>query len=301
MDIICITVAPAFIAAGIFLTLNPLSVSLQPCFRRLISFQRHPSGEKIRALCPQWYTRIFIACSLVSILVQTVGSCLSINSKLTEASNTIRLTGIAFQVLTLLMFGFLAIEPYVNYSKQNSHSFYFIITHINRTLMKSMIAIAGAYTAILIRSVYHVVEMAARLRNRIMRNEASFIMLDSLMRVVACVVLVIWHPWVIFIGAKTGLRVEDGAEGGNESMVEAENGNGVTPMLMDERVIMGEAGSQNAIAEETRNKDPPMSMEGRNIVSGAKSGNVSASGTRSGGPPTMLMQEEVVPGGRERV
>ncbi|ERF75878.1 hypothetical protein EPUS_01244 [Endocarpon pusillum Z07020] len=58
MQIICLTLAPAFIAAGIYLTLKHVVI----CF-----------GEEHSYLKPRYYTWLFIFCDLVSLTLQGAG------------------------------------------------------------------------------------------------------------------------------------------------------------------------------------------------------------------------------------
>ena len=58
MQIVCLTIAPAFLAAGIYLTLS----------RIVITFG--PENSHIKPLS---YPRIFIPCDIVSLLLQAIG------------------------------------------------------------------------------------------------------------------------------------------------------------------------------------------------------------------------------------
>ncbi|RDW58671.1 hypothetical protein BP6252_13147 [Coleophoma cylindrospora] len=216
INIVCLTVAPAFMAAGVYLTLKHLVIILGPEHSRF---------------APKWYTRIFIFCDIVSILIQTAGSTLSTKGNLVDTANGIMEAGIATQVLTLLIFGGLAAEFYLRYKKAATTSAFqsqtqtlayqqqanegIPSTHIiaNIGLEKRVTAVVISYFAILIRCIYRIAEMAGGWRNPVMQNQVVFVVLDGVMCVIGCVVLNIFHPGAIFQKSKILMangRVPDG-------------------------------------------------------------------------------------------
>ncbi|RDW57799.1 hypothetical protein BP5796_12600 [Coleophoma crateriformis] len=216
INLVCLTVAPAFMAAGIYLTLKYLVMILGPEHSRF---------------APKWYTRIFIFCDIVSILIQTAGSTLSTKENLVNTANGIMEAGIATQVLTLLIFGGLAAEFYLRYKKAATTSaFQFQSqtlayqqqadgavppTHIvaDNRLKKAVTAVVIAYFTILIRCIYRIAEMAGGWRNPVMQNQVVFVVLDGVMCVIGCVVLNIFHPGAIFQKSKILGWVTDGNMG----------------------------------------------------------------------------------------
>ncbi|KAF5568031.1 rta1 domain-containing protein [Fusarium phyllophilum] len=97
MQIICLIIAPSFIAAGIYLTMKHFIQSNNPEY----SF-----------LKPQLYTWIFIGCDVGSILLQAAGggiagSAGSENQHLLDIGNNVMIAGIAFQVVTMVICGVL--------------------------------------------------------------------------------------------------------------------------------------------------------------------------------------------------
>jgi hypothetical protein len=55
-----------------------------------------------------------------------------------------------------------------------------------------------AYLAVLIRCIYRIRDMAGRLGNSIMQNQAAFMVFEGAMCAIACVVLNVFHPGEIF-------------------------------------------------------------------------------------------------------
>ncbi|TGZ77640.1 hypothetical protein EX30DRAFT_343871 [Ascodesmis nigricans] len=99
IQIICLTLAPAFFAAGIYLSLS----------RIVIIFGPHLSRIK-----PKNYTRLFVACDIVSLVLQGAGGGIaSVDSQAyrsPQKGTNIMVAGLAFQVFTLALFISLCVE-----------------------------------------------------------------------------------------------------------------------------------------------------------------------------------------------
>ena len=59
-------------------------------------------------------------------------------------------------------------------------------------------AMTGAYALLLIRCIYRIAEMAGGWGNHIMQDEPSFIVLESFMVMIACVLLAAFAPGIFF-------------------------------------------------------------------------------------------------------
>ncbi|EOD47632.1 putative rta1 domain protein [Neofusicoccum parvum UCRNP2] len=92
LEIVCLTTAPAFLAAGIYLTLKHL----------VLAFGPHLSLIRPPAL----YTWLFVACDVVSIALQAGGSALAARQDVATIETAVNLivAGMAFQVATLGIF-----------------------------------------------------------------------------------------------------------------------------------------------------------------------------------------------------
>ena len=90
IEIICLILAPSFLAAGIYLTLKHLILVMGP--------------EKSR-LRPDLYTWIFISCDVFSFALQGIGGGVAASNKtsLLSIGNDLMITGIAFQVVTMFL------------------------------------------------------------------------------------------------------------------------------------------------------------------------------------------------------
>jgi hypothetical protein len=98
-NLLCLTVAPAFLSASIYL-----------CLGRLVSVY----GEEISRLKPRSYTLIFVFCDIVSIVLQVSGGAIAGNAGDNYKDESahrqrmkgvhIMLAGLAYQVFSLALF-----------------------------------------------------------------------------------------------------------------------------------------------------------------------------------------------------
>ncbi|KAL0937605.1 parasitic phase-specific protein psp-1 [Colletotrichum truncatum] len=93
MQICCLTIGPTFFAAAIYF-----------CLCRVVKV----FGASNSRIAPEWYTRIFIPCDLISLILQaaggTVASVANHNGESTDKGDKVMIAGLCFQVFTLLIF-----------------------------------------------------------------------------------------------------------------------------------------------------------------------------------------------------
>ncbi|KAJ6113632.1 RTA1 domain protein, partial [Penicillium sp. IBT 18751x] len=187
VQIVCLIVAPSFIAAGIYWSLKHIVLYLGP--------------EKSR-LPPRFYPRIFIGCDIASILIQAAGGGIAVsasdndNEKL-DAGNNLMIAGIAFQVATMAICGLLGADfAFRVYREGRSPRFEEKESKKEALLFKSFCAgEVFAYITVLIRCIYRLPEMAEGWANPLMRNETEFMILDGVMVALAVVALTVLHPY----------------------------------------------------------------------------------------------------------
>ncbi|EON66041.1 hypothetical protein W97_05284 [Coniosporium apollinis CBS 100218] len=170
LQICLLTFAPAFLAAGVYLCLKHL----------VITFGAHISRIK-----PAWYTYIFISCDVLSLALQGAGGGLASAAtgpgSLMNTGNNLMMAGLSFQVFTLLAFATLVTEYFVRVWRHR-----YELNPRTEELRRSrkfrwfLGALVTAYVAILFRCIYRIAEMAGGWGNPIMRDETTFIVLDSL-------------------------------------------------------------------------------------------------------------------------
>ncbi|KAJ5730640.1 uncharacterized protein N7483_005148 [Penicillium malachiteum] len=93
LQIVCLVLAPTFVAAGVYLTLKHIVLNL---------------GPEHSKLNPRLFTWIFISCDIGSLILQAAGGGVAAaagntNQALLRAGDDIIIAGIAFQVLTIRM------------------------------------------------------------------------------------------------------------------------------------------------------------------------------------------------------
>ncbi|KAH7348935.1 RTA1 like protein-domain-containing protein [Rhexocercosporidium sp. MPI-PUGE-AT-0058] len=200
IQLICITVAPAFIAAGIYLTLKHLIIV---------------HGSQFSRLAPKWYTWIFIASDITSIIIQSIGAAIAANGSSTTTGNNIIMAGLASQVFTLLIFGLMAFDVWARIRKHTGEFNESASAMRESRRFKILIgAIVVAYAAVLIRFVYRIAEMAGGWSNAIMQDQPSFIVLESVMMGIVVVALNVGHPGSMFVQARkvVGKSATEGSE-----------------------------------------------------------------------------------------
>ena len=150
IQICCLTIAPAFLAAGIYLSLA-----------RLVTIY----GADISRIKPQRYTQFFVACDFVSLVLQGAGggiaSVSSQNHEDPALGTNVMLAGLASQVLTLSIFMILCAE-YAWRVRTSGRKLDPMHAHLrsSRRFKGFMIALAVATICIMIRSIYRLIELS---------------------------------------------------------------------------------------------------------------------------------------------
>lgn len=110
LQIVCIVLAPTFVAAGVYLTLKHIVLNLGPEHSRLK---------------PRLFTWIFISCDIGSLILQAAGGGVAAaagntNQYLLKAGDDIIIAGIAFQVVTMSVCGLLALDFFWRFSRRGN-------------------------------------------------------------------------------------------------------------------------------------------------------------------------------------
>lgn len=233
LQFVSLTIAPAFIMAGVYFTFAQL----------VVVYGRHYSVLK-----PMWYTYLFISFDVISLVIQAIGGGMASQAQAQQkngkAGTNVMIAGIAFQVVSMtvflsLWFEFLnrvffhdvkridssnslnkrsignffkflfngknadsykrnTLEPYYN-PKFNS-------IRVRKLLNFYPLAITIASIAIYIRCIYRVVELAQGWTGYLITHEVFLMTLDALMISIAGLIFVPFHPYFVF-GAKNILNV----------------------------------------------------------------------------------------------
>lgn len=215
--LICLTIAPVFLTAAIYLTLS-----------RLIALY-NPSASRLR---PRTIALFFMTSDFLSLVLQAIGGAIADTATEEDAKqsgiNTM-IAGLFLQVVSLILFLSYCLDfairlrgshPPVPVPEKQAVR--------NTTLFKVFLAsLLLATVAILIRSIFRVAELWEGFSGKLWNDEVDFMILDGAMVGLACLLLCIWHPgpafgqqwgaadWSLRKGGRAkeeALRVEDAGE-----------------------------------------------------------------------------------------
>lgn len=188
IQICCLIISPAFIAAGIYLSLKHIVISF---------------GQEWSRLRPAWYTYIFIAGDILSLVLQGAGGGIAATadngSSLLDVGTNMMIAGVVFQVVILAIFAYFLAEYTLRTYRRRDQLSSESIALLHKTSFRCfMFAIIVAYLGIFIRCVYRIPELTGGWRSELMRNETEFIVLEGVMIVLSVLVLTIFHPGLCF-------------------------------------------------------------------------------------------------------
>lgn len=191
MQICCLTIGPAFLAAGIYLSL------------RKIVYAFGADNSRIR---PEMYTRIFIPCDLVSLVLQAIGgamaSILSTNGKDTTPGDNIMIAGLVSQVVTMFVFILLAGDfAWRTWSRRRRLGAVALdqtpaLAEARRSPMFRgfLVALALAFVCIFWRCVFRIAELSEGWTGPLMARQDLFIAFEGVMIAIAVLALNVFHP-----------------------------------------------------------------------------------------------------------
>lgn len=207
IQIICLTIAPAFLAAGIYL-----------CLSRIVS----TFGIENSRIKPLSYPRIFIPCDIASLVLQALGGGIA-SAKTHQhedptVGNNIMIAGLVFQVVTLLIFITLALDFTIRTISRFHKLGQDALDPRHAKLRGSLrfkgflAALSFATLCIFTRCVYRVAELSEGWNGHLIKTQKYFIALEGAVIVAAVLSLNIFHPGICFKGAFEA-RTEPNQEG----------------------------------------------------------------------------------------
>ncbi|KAK0658937.1 RTA1 like protein-domain-containing protein [Cercophora samala] len=195
VQIVCLTIGPAFLAAGIY-----------TCLAKVVSVY----GEESSRLPASWYTRIFIPCDVVSLVLQASGGGIAAASDdidLLNMGNNIMIAGLSFQVFILVVFLVVSGEFLLrvrNRKKTYGPDAGFEQGEPAKTIRQGfmfkamIIALAVSTVAIFWRSCFRVAELSEGWNGPLMARDDLFIAFESVMILIAVAVLNVFNPCMVF-------------------------------------------------------------------------------------------------------
>ncbi|RFU36250.1 hypothetical protein B7463_g106, partial [Scytalidium lignicola] len=209
IQIVCLTTAPAFYSAGLYLCLSRIVIAY---------------GEGISRVNPVWYTRFFITCDIISLSLQGAGGGVaSAATKPTtmDLGNHLMLAGLIIQIVSLLFFATACIDFALRVRRYPSWKTATYSKLRESTRFRGFLwALAISFITIFIRCVYRVIELGKGWDNSLMREEIPFIVLESCMIIIAVFVLIFFHPGFGFQNKFNDLKYHPvpGVEAGKEGV-----------------------------------------------------------------------------------
>jgi hypothetical protein len=170
-QICCLIIAPAFNCAAIYLILKHVALTF---------------GSEWSLVKPRFYTYIFIAFDLLSLILQGAGGGIASTANdedQQKLGDNLMMAGIAWQVAALSIFavvaGLYAWRRWQATKKGHALSPAAAATLQNTKFRLFIFGAAIAWLTIFTRCVYRIIEMAGGWRNPIMQDQASFIALEG--------------------------------------------------------------------------------------------------------------------------
>ena len=193
IQICCLTVAPALLAAGIYLTLSRIVTTF---------------GRENSRIPGRWYPGIFIPCDILALALQSAGGGIASNADDDEAAanlgKNIMIAGLVAQVVTMAIFILFAVDFAIRTWRRNrtlgDDALDPRYAHLrSSSLFRGfLIALSISTLGIFTRCVFRVAELSDGWDGSLLSNESLFIALEGVMIVISVLVLNLFHPGVCF-------------------------------------------------------------------------------------------------------
>ncbi|OJD14575.1 hypothetical protein AJ78_05093 [Emergomyces pasteurianus Ep9510] len=202
-QICCLTLAPAFLAAGIYF-----------CLSRIVT----TFGRDNSRIPAAWYPRIFIPCDILALALQGAGGGLASSADPGTAGadlgTDLMIAGVVWQVVILFVFILLAVDFAIRTLRRlrsvgtEALDAKYITLRSSFAFRGFLVALSLATFFIFIRCVYRIAELSGGWDGPLLRDEPLFIGLEGVMIALAVVVLNAFHPGRCFGNAADIVGVE---------------------------------------------------------------------------------------------
>ncbi|KAK6454528.1 putative transporter or flippase transmembrane protein [Scheffersomyces xylosifermentans] len=247
VQLICLTIAPAFIMAGIYFLFGQLAVL---------------HGREFSILKPMWYSYLFIGCDILALLIQSAGGAIASiadDKKTSDIGTDVTIAGIAIQVLAMSVFlvfwfNFLhrvffkkrkvigielkninstpkftraTIQNFLIFLLNGRSARQYKVDYLDQHYNQKYVSIRArklfswfplvmtiSVIVIYIRCVYRLAELAQGYRGYLITHEVYLMVLDALMIAIVALIFVPFHPYFVLgsevvVTAKSIKRNED--------------------------------------------------------------------------------------------
>lgn len=215
IQICCLTLAPAFNSAAIYLILKHLVRQF---------------GREYSRIRPKFYTWIFIAADLGALILQGAGGGIAStadgNNSMMKVGDGLMLAGVSWQVATLVLFSIAGFD----YAIRRYRALSITPLSANAETTKNdpkfrafMAAYLIAFVTLLTRCVYRIVEMQSGWGSSLMRDQVLFIILEGVMLSIATLCQTVLHPGVCFPAvAATSIKINKELDSSDETLASSD-------------------------------------------------------------------------------
>ncbi|KAK5989936.1 Efflux pump himE [Cladobotryum mycophilum] len=201
IQIVCLTIAPVFYTASIYVTLSKTIVYL---------------GSDLSRFKPQLFYWIFIPFDIVCLILQAAGGAMSSNSHgSNQAGINISMAGLALQVAVLTIFIATYADYMIRYLRSGRYNGF------NWRFTTFFVGLSTSAVLILARCAYRVAELKDGYAGKLIAEEIPFIILEGVAIALAAIALYFGHPGLVFDrqdGQNRGKSMSEDSEGGTPPM-----------------------------------------------------------------------------------
>lgn len=191
MYLVCLTIAPAFLSASIYLCLSRIVVAY---------------GEGLSRFKPGTYTIMFICFDFIALLLQAAGGAIASiadsGSSMQDAGIDLMIAGVSWQVASLAGFIAMCLDFFLRVRKATPEQLNPLFSNTRRSVQfRGFLCAVGIATLfIFIRSVYRTAELSQGFKGSLANDEVTFMILEATMIALAVIALTVMHPGIAFRG-----------------------------------------------------------------------------------------------------
>jgi hypothetical protein len=192
---VCLTIAPVFFTASIYVTLSKTIIFLAP---------------ELSRFKPQLFYWIFIPADVVCLILQAAGGALSTSDD-SQIGVDISMAGLILQVIVIVAF-VVAFADYMVRYWRSGH-----MDSFGWRVKAFFVGLAASIILILTRCIYRVAELQDGYSGELITHEIPFIILEGVVIVLASIALMWGHPGLAIKDPVGGPLRKDSAYTGGET------------------------------------------------------------------------------------
>lgn len=201
VQIICLTLGPAFFMGGGYYQLAKFAMVF---------------GPNVSRLKPMMYSYIFMSCDFLSIVIQAIGGAMAAialdDNNNTDPGTHVMVAGLAIQVASMTLFIGFFIDFFISVFKARKAAVLALgpeqadtvfdprYSHIRKSrLLKPFVAALSVFTLfIYIRCIYRTAELAEGWSGYLILHERYFLVLEALIVFLGVLSVTVFHPGFLF-------------------------------------------------------------------------------------------------------